>query len=322
MLPAGVYSVVTEGADVAPATLIVREDQALTFATWAIPASGSRFFFVANPFDPDPVTVTFDGLEVPQRPSSGRPWITLDAPPHAPGAVDVVVRRGSDAVAAKAGVIYYDPSDADPAVFEPVLYPVAYEGPGSFGSQWTTDQFARVAGAKFRATPGCEFCTSDLWPGVYALPKVSHPWGQLLYGVRGSLEASSFTSRIQETSRPGNMPVAVPVVRERDFRSGILLFYRVIADEHTRITLRVWTIDEPREIYVPLVGDVPMQRIPRARMWYGSLDVTGQVSGENYLSVGEAGAFASPPTAVNPRMWAMLAITRNDNQQVTIVGSY
>src|SRR5512142_2873919 len=110
----------------------------------------------ADPFRIDPPGApTTGGSEV--RLVSSNPWPTtavvfgdappvtgrffgttlfVTPPPHAAGTVDVKV---GNAIATRA-FTYYDPTDSpDPSIFEKVLFPIAFSGPGAFGSSWVTE---------------------------------------------------------------------------------------------------------------------------------------------------------------------------------------
>ena len=91
-------------------------------------------------------TLTIGGITVPAQ-SGGELYPSADAPPHAAGVVDVSIDTGFSTITAKAALIYYDPASADPAVFEPILFPVSFQGPGALGSQWITESFIYANGS-------------------------------------------------------------------------------------------------------------------------------------------------------------------------------
>jgi hypothetical protein len=214
-------------------------------------------------------------------------------------------------------LIYFDPTAADPAVFEPILYPVAYEGPGAYGSQWTTTNLLILENQSwFRHGPACGFCSFE------RVPSTSDPWGVLLYGMRGTVDRVVPSSIIRERSWPdGSAGTGVPVAREHDFRAQAIRFYDVPGErERWRVTLRVWTLDEPRDYVFHTAGGlpvpVPMMKIPDASMWFGSLVVTPHLGVESDVFVRTENA------APQPRAWAMLTFTNNETQQVTIRSSW
>src|SRR5205823_3285303 len=127
-------------------------------------------------------------------------------------------------VTSKAALIYYDASAADPAVFEPILFPLSFEGPGAFGSQWTTESFlyANGAGAFFRDTLPCSGCSTSFTIGTKQLINDGNPWGHVLYAMRGTAGSLVMASRIRDTSRQSQTAgTEVPVVRESDFRAQL-----------------------------------------------------------------------------------------------------
>ena len=309
--PAGIYTVVVVLDDVerARAILTVRDDTTLLMRPYAVPMSGGDIT-IRNPFHPDDPEVTIDGAKVQ---TSGGPVLFMGAPAHAPGAVDVTVTRGSDTITAKAALIYYDPVKADPAVFEPVLFPVSFDGAGAFGSRWTTENTLEFhSGSRFRDFKPCSFCVH---PERLANP--SKPWGQVMYALRGTIDETILRSVLYEQSR-GGVGTSIPVVRENDFRGPIMRFrMKLPSGGPWRAMVRVWTVTEPRGGYhvisypngsIPL----PMTRIPNAEMWFGSLDVTPFLADTSYFGV-QPRNFATPL-----RWWAMLSITNNQTQQVTI----
>src|SRR3954452_17635062 len=150
ILPPGSYTViaVSESAGVvterARVAMIVRDAETIQFSPYAVPVTGRPVAILNLPVVFGN-TVTVDGVPVVIAGQTDGP-ISFNAPPHAPGAVDVTVDLGSHSVTAKAALIYYDPASTDPAstdpaIFEPILFPVSFQGPGALGSQWMTENF-------------------------------------------------------------------------------------------------------------------------------------------------------------------------------------
>jgi hypothetical protein len=240
----------------------------------------------------------------------------------------VTLTSGTESVTAKAALVYYDPAQADPAVFEPILFPLSWKGGGAFGSQWETTNFARLSGeALFREPLPCEFCNSR-FSGLYVLNTASAPWGAVVYQMRDTGDGSSWLSRLKETAHGEDVATDVPVVRERDFRPTSVYFYDLPSVENRRATLRVWTLDPPVSMVVVADSVLPiaMHEIPGSAMWFGSLDLTSHLANARtyptndwtYIYLGEDGNLSSPASASAPRTWAMLSITDNSTQRVTI----
>ncbi|HEV7488466.1 MAG TPA: hypothetical protein VGQ65_22555 [Thermoanaerobaculia bacterium] len=343
ILPAGSYTViaVSESAGVvterARVPMIVRDSETIRLSPYAVPITGAPIAI----FNPPVVlgnTVTIDGVTVVLAgPTDGPP--SFDAPPHAPGAVDVVVDLGSHTVTSKAALIYYDPASTDPAIFEPILFPVSFQGPGALGSQWVTENFmSSETLAFFRDRVPC--CGSIISSSVQLLNN-ANPWGHVLYAIRGTADSLHLASRIRDTSRQAQTAgTEVPVVRERDFRSR-LNFMNVPVDAHYRVMLRLWSIGDnpfgnnpPFTVAVPVslvTTEVPFLAIPMTKitgtaMSFGSIDVTSLLTrtpaNPNTLRVYPSGYRSEAVPLAFPRIWGMLSITNNDTQQVTIISPH
>lgn len=339
VLPAGSYavSVVADYGsstdELGRATLIVRDDETLSLFPYAVPTSGGQIG-LGNPFYLAGATLTIGGVTVPAD-SNIDGALFANAPPHAAGAVDVTVNSTAGTVTSKAALIYYDRNAEDPAAFEPILFPLSFEGPGAFGSQWTTESFlaadvsATNPAAYFRDPLPCAGCSNVFNIGTSRLANNGNAWGHVLYAMRGTIGNVVMASRIRDTSRQSQTAgTEVPVVRERDFR-GQLRFVNVPADSRYRVTLRLWARgDYPQ--FIVLVDSTPAQigplsvtRIPGTDMWFGSSDVTSLVAkaAGNPLNVlvYPSGYGSCCGSLLFPPIWGMLSITNNDTQQVTIV---
>jgi hypothetical protein len=330
VLPAGSYTVIAvadEGStstERARATLIVRDAETLAIFPYAVPTTGGPIG-LANPFFLAGATLTIGGVTVPAN-SGIDGLLFADAPSHAAGAVDVTVNSTAGTLTSKAALIYYDPAAADPAVFEPILFPVSFQGPGALGSQWLTESFINANGSSafFRDPLPCSGCSTMLSLGTKQLTNDGLPWGHVLYAMRGTAASLDLASRIRDTSRQAQTAgTEVPVVRERDFRSQ-LRFLNLPVDARYRVTLRLWSLTD----YAPLIVTVdstPAQqlpitisKIPKTSMWFGTIDVTSLLTkaSNNPTNLTVAGINGSAPP---PSIWGLLSITNNDTQQVTIV---
>ncbi len=341
ILPPGNYTViaVSEKAGVvterARVPMIVRDSETVRFTSYAVPITGGRTA-ILNLEVVQGNTVTIDGVTVlVGGPTEGPP--SFEAPAHAPGAVDVVVDLGSHTVTSKAALIYYDPASTDPAIFEPILFPVSFQGPGALGSQWVTENFISWT-TFFRDPLSC--CASVIAGNSPQLLNNANPWGIVLYAIRGTADSLQLASRIRDTSRQAQTAgTEVPVARERDFRNR-LSFMNVPVDAHYRVMLRLWSIgDHPFGNNPPFIVAVPvslpstevpylpisMVKIPGTAMSFGSIDVTSLLTrtpaNPNTLQVYPSGYSDAVPLAF-PRIWGMLSITNNDTQQVTIVSPH
>ena len=302
MLSPGTYTVIAAGkSEIARRTLVVRDVDTLVVTPYAIPISGGS----VNVKVKSPTNVTIDG--VPVKFSFAGDSTSIVAPPHAAGAVDVAVAQGTTTIVAKSALLYYDPNQADPSLFEPILYPLAIEGADAFGSSWTTENFVWVGDVTFR---------DPIVTG--RLPNVAQAWGRVLYARRepaGTFHTflTLFSSRLRELSRqPFSTGTEVPIIRELDFRDERLWFVNAPVGANLRVTLRVWSLDPDSDInYSAALNPiyVPMSKVPGASLYFGSVDVTNQTG--NLVRVGSDTGL--------PRIWAMLTYIDNDTQQVTIV---
>ncbi|MDP9361715.1 MAG: hypothetical protein M3P29_09710 [Acidobacteriota bacterium] len=335
VLPVGGYTVIVVADKGATSTelgrvpLIVRNTETLRIAPYAVPVSGGEIG-IANPFFLAGATITIGGVTVPAN-SEVDGLLIATAPPHVAGAVDVVVNSTAGIVTSKAALIYYDPASADPAVFEPILFPLSFQGPGAFGSQWTTESFilSNRSQAFFRDALPCDACSTAINIGTKQLTNDSNPWGHVLYAMRDTTGALDFASRIRDTSRQAQTAgTEVPVARERDFR-GQLRFVNIPVDSKYRAMLRMWSLgDHPQ--FIVVVDSTPAQqlpvsvvRIPASAMWFGSVDVTALLTMGNgnptSVMVYPSGFTSAYAPFAFPPIWGMLSITNNETQQVTIV---
>jgi hypothetical protein len=338
IVPPGGYTVIlvadagSTSRELARAPLIVRDAETMTLLPYAVPVTGGQIFILSPAFS-RPTPITIGGIAATVMIGGDIPPFFL-APPHAAGAVDVTFDTGLSTVTSKAALIYYDPAAADPAVFEPILFPVSFQGPGALGSQWVTESFLDGNGSQavFRDPLPCAFCSQFAGIGTQRLLNNGNPWGHVLYALRGTADSLTLASRIRDTSRQSQTAgTEVPVVRERDFR-GQLRFLNIPVDPHYRVMLRLWSLgDFPQ--FVAVVDSIPAQqqpvtvsRIPGTSMLFGTLDVTSLLTkaGNNptTLTVSALLDLLAPSDRVIPPIWGMLSITNNDTQQVTIVSPH
>jgi hypothetical protein len=337
ILPPAAYTVVlvadagSTSTELARAPLIVRDAETFAIVPYAVPITGGHIT-ITNIFEL-PGMITIGGVTVPlQIGGDIPPW--ADAPPHAPGAVDVTIDTALSATTSKAALIYYDPAAADPAVFEPILFPLSFQGPGAFGSQWVTENFlyANSSAAYFRDPLPCAGCSTSIGIGMKQLTNDGNPWGHLLYAMRGTTGSVDFASRVRDNSRQAlTAGTEVPIARERDFR-GQLRFLNVPVDSRYRVMLRLWSLGDFPQFIVNVdslvldVAPLSVTRIPATAMWFGSIDVTSLVSkgstNPTSVLVYPSGYSTCCGSLAFPPIWGMLSITNNDTQQVTIISPH
>jgi len=332
VVPPGVYTVIIRGNsanEFERGPLVVRDAGAgILVSPVGAPANGKRTVqvFIDPPLDTDPA-VTFDGIPATIVSSAGSSMVVM-APLHAPGTVDVTVTDEGGLRKASAAFTYYDPAaPPDPFIFEPLLFPVAYDGPGVFGSQWQTDNALATGSTLVRLrqpVPVKGHCTGDCvtfnWSALLAPQSQS---GLLLWVVRRRLPAGvtddfRASSRITELSRPGSPSTGLPIARERDFRSSFIIQDVPISRGATRITLRLYALGDAATTAVvtmtPVNGPAVSRTVPLAPvngLLFASVDLTQAASqtGGDRMSVAVSGG--------SRKLWGLLTVTDNASQAVT-----
>jgi hypothetical protein len=317
-LPAGTYTVTVQVDDfgglrtLATIPLVVTEAApALRYSPRiASTAGGTEITFagVCNG------TVLVDGAAVPSRVENCNLIATL--PAHAPGPVNV--RVGSSEIVN--AVQYVDPAAAPAAtLYERVLIPVLYNGPGAFGSQWETEVLLQGGS-----------------PGV--LPDVSAPLRpnrslQTLFGNRAAGlvlflprgQEWSFASHIRDVSRDASQwGTEIPVVREGDTRRNLVL-QNVPFDPRYRLQLRIYNIDGVstqvivRRAITPhtvsVVGPCTAMPCNSNQPAYASVDLRRMfpdLTGTQTIDVQQV---VLPPL----RLWAFITVTNDETQHVTVI---
>lgn len=340
-LPPGVYDVTVRGA-ARPASgrLIVRDARKIQVTPRGAPTTGGIDVEISA-VTGNAITVstaTYGRLKVQfgdgplQQPTFVADAIVVKVPPHDAGTVDVKVIEEvggvqNVVVLARAAFTYYD--EAQPpelSVFEPLLFPITYDGPGAFGSQWTTENW--ISASDFARTtyfhrPVCSGCPNAL-SGRVRIPPSQSPEGLVLWPARGTVPRLGASSRARDLSRQGeNAGVSVPLAREADFA-----FDHQLPDVPTggnyRATLRLWTLDLPAAriprsnspwIRVEAPGayrDVTLQESAFG-FSFASLDVTDLLRGAG------SGSVEMRTRGGGSRHWGILSVTNNETQQVTII---
>jgi hypothetical protein len=280
--------------------------------------------------------VTIGGVAVPVV-SSDCMSVTVVAPPHAAGAVDVSARFGEAMLTTRAALRYVDPAAApDESAFERVLVPLLYNGPGAYGSQWVTegriyptetDQPLRwmhdVVKAEC-ASGSCEGGNVDLTRFG------NHPAGLLLFLPRhlGHVETDLF---VRDTSRENaSWGAQVPVVREQDFvRERTMRFPDIPFVAPYRALLRIYGVDAASAHVLVFAGDrsrsvrlngacgfdvTPCNSARPAFAAVDLLEAFPELAGRGRFSVGVV-----PNGPAGHRYWAFVSITNNETQHVTVV---
>ncbi|HEX2120261.1 MAG TPA: hypothetical protein VHL59_01340 [Thermoanaerobaculia bacterium] len=281
--------------------------------------------------------VIVDGTSVPVRVDGCTLVATLQ--PHAAGVVDVVVHNETDIRRVRSAVRYLDPGEApDDDVFERVLVPLLYIGAGAFGSQWTTQAelfhrgaipmpwFPDVARPRCDFFPGCEDVVqpNDTIPlTVYG----QRSNGLVLFLPRELARDIHFGAIVRDVSREQtSWGAQLPIVREKDFRSGEIVLPNVVVDPRYRSMLRIYGVDgvgtqvqvqasDSQPIVVTLGGPCTETPCNSNEPAFASLDVASTFRG----LVGRATTLVIRPADGVHRLWAFASITNNDSQHVTVI---
>lgn len=279
---------------------------------------------------------TFGGNPAAVVSGSGMTWRVIP-PPHEPGAVEVRATRGG-VTRTSFAYRYYDPVTPPlPQLFERILVPVVYDGPGASGSIWRTEVVARNAyGA---GTP------IELWRsvnGIQAIPPSAPvslalgdaPGGVFLIVPRVVADDLHLNAVVRDISRESReWGTELPIVREREFRATAIDLLNIPIDGRYRHRLRVYALSSypttaAVSVYWMADGDVLRTRlVPLVNAEACSLlrpcasnpafaaldDLLSSLRSET----GRVGIRIQ--TTDGTPLWAFVSLTNNETQHVTIV---
>lgn len=235
------------------------------------------------------------------------------APPHAAGAVDVVVQvAGSPAVTVANGFSYQDPkSDV-----VKLLLPIATSAAGAFNTSWQTDILAHN-----ESTESLDVAGTTVPPLSTRRLALSPPsTGTFVELPRRVFENITVTTHVHDLVHDADtLGVDVPSIPETQFRRSIDLpgipndtRYRVLLRVYgygSNSAVNVWTYDDAsgsllEEKTVTMAGSVPA---------YVQLPVGGQ-PGAARVRVGVTTANAN-----DPPIWGFITLTNNVTESVTTI---
>lgn len=176
----------------------------------------------------------------------------------------------------------------------------------------------------------------------------SRPGGYLMYVPRHAASQLSFGTRVRDLSRQSqDLGTEIPVVRESDLRAGRFSLVNVPTDARYRLTVRAYRLDAPQASAIPPGSGIPpMDPISSIRMRITPLFVVDPaaaplVDTDIPLGFVSAGFFSSTindllaaypqlrgagplrlefdAATSRPSAWAMVSITNNETQHVTVV---
>ncbi|HET8773145.1 MAG TPA: hypothetical protein VFP80_05120 [Thermoanaerobaculia bacterium] len=235
------------------------------------------------------------------------------------------------------------------------LVPVFGSGiPGAYGTLWRSETWLRYAGLEeMSIAPGAfcrgAECTIDGWvaPNLPAIP-FEGPQGPLEPAILVHVEtqhaaAVTFESRLRELSRSADSAgTEVPVIREDRMSSGPLYLLNVPMKTPSRYMLRLYGLPDvaEREVEIryfrqpstsgPNIDlDLVLLRVDRVALrsresflpwnFYPALAEIGSLELFPELAAEDAIWIEVVPLSAGLRIWAMLSITNNTTQQVTLV---
>ncbi len=263
---------------------------------------------------------------------------TFDMPKAAVGLHDVTLKH-ADVTRTATAAIYVFGDEADPSIFERILWPVLDSPDGANGSHWVSeailtnprpwfiDNYNSVIPAFCVVSP----CTERLSPRLYtSFDGEFYPHGVALLASRTDAPDLGFSLRVRDTSRESEgFGTEVPVVREKDmFRDRTMTLLGVPRDPRYRVKVRMYafepffntTTQDWRVIVVNPDGTRTDQSLISERQCsplcpgepsYLELDLP------NVTKTGTSSIYITPPA--ESFAWAFASVTNNVTQQVTIV---
>lgn len=350
VLPPGDYEVIFTQDDSAAGTFwfLVRDAGAEVVVRPSIgPVSGgTRVSIFADvrhcqgqPLPPPcaPPLITFDGVAATNVEALDSSNFLATTPAHAAGPAELRILNGEFTKTASAAFRYYDTAAAPPSsMFERVLIPVYFNGPGAFGSQWKTDLSVRNDNA-YAVTPFGRSAVPARMSQPLTLDEPA-PAGAILFIPRESSDALHFGALVRDTSRQAvDWGTEIPVVRERDFLSAAFYLLNVPRDPKFRLTLRIYGMDSVNDsagvafysmssgqrlgefFSVPLTSANPCVRFvpcPSHEPAYAMIgDFQATFPG---ISGTDPVAIRIEPHSEQP-IWAFVTITNNETQHVTTI---
>lgn len=345
---------------VATASLVVREhgvapgfNTPITI-TPGVTHPGTPAFHIRGDFfppcvliDPCPVPhVFFNGVEVQDyqyvndnevivRPRGG---VTV-------GNIDVTIQAQFTETITNA-IRVYDPAEPyDPSLFERVLYPVLYNGPGAAGSLWTTDAWIHNSAffteiARYHTVAqniGCVPPNCDATIRARETRELDHgddrPAGFFDNIARGSGQDFHANVLFRDLSRQAEaFGTEMPVVRENDWLRDKAVLLGIPGSSDSRIMIRAYGLENdpemsaalPMRVYLingtePILEDVLHLAVTDdkdhepASASYGIPQLPATVTGPLRIEFGPL------TTKYDNRYWVFASITNNRTQHVTLV---
>ena len=292
---------------------------------------------LVNPCNPP--TVTFNGVEgdvIRHRSDE----ITV-RPPHlgAASSVDVEILEGDVVIVRLENAIRVATPEFDPSLFERILIPVIYNGPGAQGSQWRTDVVMHNHSNAFiprlftqEQLIGCApgYCDVPLEPGETRVLGIDDaPGGYLMHIARGQQDDLAINILFRDMTRQATaLGAEMPVIRESEFLTGRSAILNVPTDQKYRIALRGYASYRGTihfKVYRmdgTLLLDHGLLTLDRGDDVTPYHDVIGDLM-DRYPELGGMGpfriVFEGLDSIGDDRYWVFASITNNETQHVTLI---
>ena len=267
-------------------------------------------------------------------------------PPN--GTHDVTVTRGLQTLRRAEGFHVFDPGNQPAAeFFTPVLFPVMSYSHGALGSIWETEasvyngnnyRFINAYGALFNVA--CVICDPPPPPGVP--PNQTQIIAASQFGLQGSLgyllyvprEAAAnlyFGLLVRDLSRQADaLGAEVPVVREHEWYARPFALLNVPTDSRFRVALRVYSRAATTKLQIrirPMSGsDTPLVHHPVITTAsagdeprHGGVLISDLVAAYPALANRDPLLVEIIPNRPDDMLWALVSVTNNTTQHVTVI---
>lgn len=241
-----------------------------------------------------------------------------------------------------------------PQELERILLPIASNRPGAYGSLWVT-RFTVVNGLDraliqnedagafgnclFPEPPPPNVPSKTAFDPPLCVPDRGWKPGVLIWVRRDVADRLYFSLRVQDTSRQSlTWGTEIPVVRERELRTGKIVLPNVPLDDRFRQSLRVYDVENTAAPCDRVMVRVFDQQ-SGATLGAQELELTepdgGPCTGQNaiyYPNAAEVHGIGQLLTGPAPdvvgveitpvttfRFWAFISVTNNETQHVTTI---
>ena len=288
------------------------------------------------------VTVRVGGVLAPDVHVISNQEINFIPPGLGKGMYYVSVTSPGISLTSSGALYYFDPAQPpDMSVFEPLLFPALFETSGANGSFWISEAIVsnrspwRIENYNEISELVCVTlpCGEQLPGGHYEkIRGKSYPHGVNLLIPRAESSSLAFGLRVRDTSRVAeSLGTEVPIVRESELQWNTLTLLDVPVDPRYRSALRVYAVDpgpaQTFSVYVSFINREKHQSSSTFVQMTRSCSVTCAITpayGQLDLPAGAAGESIDiqilPPG--NAPIWALVSVTNNDTQQVTLVSPW